>query len=109
MESIEELKLMRANWFALSRSWGLDPREVALLLPQGGEDTPVPPADTERRMRLMLAIGYRLPSNGQADGLAAWPRTPLAEFGWMTPIDVMSSGPARMAALMRFVEWKYGR
>jgi len=109
VDFIDELRIMRANWFALARGWELQPHEVSLLLPERGEDTPSPPRDTEHRMRLMLAISHRLPFGARGDEYRAWPRTPLFEFGGLTPLDIMSEGTAQMAALSRYAGWKYGR
>jgi hypothetical protein len=107
-EDLHELRAMRASWQALARRWELTRGELRALLPSGGEDRPSPPEDTERRMRLMLAISHRLPFRDDADEMRAWPRTPLDAFGGLCPLDLMADGPRGMAPLRRYAEYEYG-
>ncbi|WCT72618.1 hypothetical protein PQ455_13375 [Sphingomonas naphthae] len=107
IDALHELKTMRSSWQALARRWEFTGRELAQLLPEGGWDTPSPPADTERRMRLMLSVDYRLPFGSGSYELSSWARTPIDELDLFTPIELIAAGPPHIRALRDFVEWKF--
>ena len=83
-----ELRSMRTAWRALVERWELGPAEIGSLLPEGGEDTERPPADSERRMRLLIAIGHGLGLHGRR--LAEWLRDPRPDLFFLSPIEAMA-------------------
>ena len=78
-----------------------------MLLPEAGWDQPMPPGDTERRMRLMLSVDYRLPFRLNTVETCSWARTPIEQFNFCTPIQVMAEGAVQIRALRDFLEWKF--
>ena len=83
-----ELNSMRAAWRRLIERWELGPAEIGALLPEGGEDTGSPPADTERRMRFLIATGQGLGLHGRR--LSEWLRDPRADLFFLSPIEAMA-------------------
>lgn len=83
-----ELRSMRGAWRSLAERWGLAPAEVGMLLPEGGEGWDNPPADTERRMRILIEVGHGLGFDGQR--LSEWLRDPRQDLFFLSPIEAMS-------------------
>lgn len=98
-----ELEAMTGAWRDLAARWDLTFQERRALLPQGGEDRPAPPEDTERRMRLLIAIGYRV-TFGRGEELREWLRMPCALWDWHSPLEVMSASLADLGGFRRIVE-----
>ncbi|MGY2733587.1 hypothetical protein [Sphingomonas sp. UYP23] len=83
-----ELRSMRAAWRALAERWELAPVEIGMLLPEGGEGWDNPPADTERRMRLLIDVGHGVGLHGRH--LSEWLRDPRQDMFFLSPIEAMS-------------------
>jgi hypothetical protein len=83
-----ELRSMRAAWRALAERWKLSPTEIGTLLPEGGEWWDHPPADTERRMRILIEVGHGVGMHGQR--LSEWLRDPRPDLFFLSPIEAMS-------------------
>lgn len=97
-----ELRAMGSAWRALDRRWDLSPVERRRLLPEGGEADANPPRDTETRMRILIAIGYRI---GLAECLLHdWLRAPTPTLGWLSPLDAMSGPLADLRGVRRLVD-----
>ena len=86
-----ELRVMLTAWRALSARWGLDFAERRALFPDGGEEDGAPPADTERRMRILIEIGHRLRFDG--NHLREWLREPSHQYCWLSPLQAMADLP----------------
>jgi hypothetical protein len=97
-----ELRTMVSAWRALNHRWDLSPRERRALLPEGGEEDTSPPRDTETRMRVLIAVGYRI--GMPEDMLHDWLRTPTKTLGWLTPLDAMSGSLGELRGVRRLVE-----
>jgi hypothetical protein len=97
-----ELRAVRSAWRALAKRWGLTARELADLLPAGGEDADSPPRDTETRMRILIEIGYRI--GLREPDLRDWLRAPMIALGWLAPLDAMSGSLADLRGIRRLVE-----
>ncbi len=108
IEDLYELGAMRSTWHALAARWEISPVELAGIMPDGGIGNPRPPASTERRMRRMLALDYRLPFDDDADA-RTWLRTPIPQLGGLAPVDLLTMSDAHVRELQRFAEWSFGR
>lgn len=108
IEDLYELGSMRTAWHALAVRWDITPREMAAILPDGGIRNLTPPATTERRMRRMLALDYRLPFYDDGE-TRKWLRTPIPQLGDLAPIDLLELSDAHVRELVRFAEWSFGR
>ncbi|MEO9229920.1 MAG: hypothetical protein ABI216_13400 [Devosia sp.] len=108
IEDLNELSTMRTAWHALAVRWDITPRELAGILPDGGIRNLRPPATTERRMRGMLALDYRLPFYEDAD-TRTWLRTAIPQLGDYSPLDLLELSEAHVRELQCFAEWSFGR
>ena len=98
-----ELATMMNAWRDLAVEWELTWQERRDLLPAGGDETAAPAADTEKRMRILLEIGYRLRFGNGAE-LREWLRDPSEFWRWHTPLEVMSGGLELLRRFRRHVE-----
>jgi len=94
---------MRSAWRDLAINWELDWRERRMLVPAGGEDEPFPPADTERRMRILIEIGHRLRFDDDAT-LCEWLRMPTELWYWYSPLEVMGGPLPDLRRMRQFIE-----
>lgn len=101
-EATVELRAMQAAWRGLRSHWQLSEREVEELLPDGCGEHGNPNSGTETRMRLLLEISYRLPH--RTDAVSDWLRLATPQFGWLTPLEAMSSGLPELRQVRRIVE-----
>lgn len=102
-----ELMAMQSAWRDLTLRWELTWQERKALLPTGGEDLPQPPVDTERRMRILIEIGYRIRFDDD-DELQDWLRMPSELLNWHSPIEAMSSPLPDLRRFRQFVEMGLG-
>ena len=98
-----ELRAMASAWHAMAGGWDLTWGERQELFPKGGDDLPEPPADTERRMRILLEIGYRLRFD-EADALVNWLRRPIPGLGYQSPIELMGGPLANLRLVRRLAD-----
>lgn len=98
-----ELRAMISAWRALVVRWELTWSERRALLPEGGDDLPRPPADTETRMRILVEIGYRLRFD-EDHGFVEWLRQPTSDWGWIAPLDVMGGSLADLRRVRRLAD-----
>ncbi|GEM72845.1 MAG: hypothetical protein GY736_08875 [Sphingomonas sp.] len=104
--AIETMEMIKA-WRELAVRWELTWHERVALLPCGGEDTFSPPQDTERRMRILIEVGYRLRFEDDAT-LCEWLRTPTEMWNWHSPLEVMSASLPDLRRFRAFVELGLG-
>lgn len=102
-----EVMAMRTAWCDLAIRWELTWQERRMLLPTGGEDLEQPPANTERRMRLLIEIGHRLRFEDDAT-LCEWLRMPSELWYWYSPLEVMGGSLPDLRRLRQFVELGLG-
>ena len=98
-----ELRTMISAWRALVIEWELTWSERQALLPEGGDELNNPPADTERRMRILVEIGYRLRFD-DGDELVVWLRQPSRKWGWLAPLDVMGASLPDLRRVRRLAD-----
>lgn len=103
-----ELMAMRTAWQDLSLRWELTWQERRALLPAGGEDAEQPPMDTERRMRILIEIGYRIRFDDD-DDLQEWLRMPTELLNWYSPLEAMSGQLPDLRRFRQFVEMGLGQ
>lgn len=103
--AIEEMA-MRAAWRSLAIRWELTWSERCALFPAGGEDRIAPPADTERRMRILIEVGHRL--NLDEIELCEWLRQPSELWNWYSPLEVMSGSLPDLRRFRAFIEQGLG-
>lgn len=97
-----EMRAMRSAWRTLCARWQLSDREIRELLPSGGFDEDAPPSDTERRMRLLIEISYRLPAG--VDDIYDWLRTGTPAFAWHSPLEAMGLSVGSLRGVRLAVE-----
>jgi hypothetical protein len=96
-----ERPTLRKAWNGFARALGVAWLERRMVLLQGGEHAAVPPMDTDRRMRLLVEVGYRLGARSAAE-LYDWLRRLVPAFGWYSPLEVVS-GPLEELVLYRTI------
>lgn len=98
-----ELRALISAWRVLVIEWELTWSERRALLPAGGDELDRPPEDTERRMRLLVEIGYRLRVD-EGEDLVGWLRRPSRKWGWVAPLDVMGASLADLRRMRRLAD-----
>lgn len=98
-----EQRAMQSAWRALEYDWSLSWPELRALLPDGGEERAQPPAGTERRMRILIEINYRL-GFADDDDLRGWLRRPSTAWGGYSPLEVMAGPVQELRRFRRLVE-----
>ena len=98
-----ELRAMRGAWMALRNEWGLSGLEVARLLQGRDADAARLDAATETRLRILIEIGYRIPT-GIDDDLHDRLRTGTPAFGWLSPLEAMSGSIGDLRGVRAVVE-----
>lgn len=101
--AVIELIAIKSAWRDLAIGWELTWQERKALLPEGGEDAPHPPPDTEHRMRILLEIGYRLRFENDA-AMQEWLREPSECLNYYSPLEAMSGSLTELRRFRRFVE-----
>lgn len=98
-----EVRAMRDAWATLREEWGLDQGETRALL-QGDDGGVTLDGTVETRMRILLAIGYRLETEEDLDAFRARLRRPTSVFGWFSPLAAMSGPIGRLRAVRSAIE-----
>ncbi len=104
--AIEAMAVIKA-WRDLAIRWELSWHERVALLPRGGEDTASPPEDTEKRMRILVEIGYRLRFEDD-EVMCEWLRAPAEMWNWHSPLEVMSASLPDLRRFRAFIEMGLG-
>lgn len=102
-----DMMAMRRAWRDLAIGWELTAPERRMLLPAGGEGEVAPPADTERRVRILLDIAHGLRFDDGAS-LREWLRMPSELFYWHSPIEVMAGPLPELRRFRQFIELGLG-
>jgi hypothetical protein len=101
-----EVMAMKTTWRHLAIEWELTWNERRALFPAGGEDRTDPPADTERRMRILIEVGHRLAFDDHE--LCDWLRRPSELWNWYSPLEVMSGTLPELRRFRAFIEQGLG-